>query len=43
MGSKFTYLDSVNSTMDEVKALIVNQQVKYNRDLFIYDARAEVL
>lgn len=27
MGSRFTWLDSVNSTMDEVKDLIVNQQV----------------
>ena len=28
MTSSFTWLDSVNSTMDEVKTLIVNQQAR---------------
>lgn len=27
MGSSFTWLDSVNSTMDEVKTIIVNEKV----------------
>ena len=31
MASTFTWLESVNSTMDEVKTLIVNQQVTRRR------------
>ncbi|CAM9450632.1 unnamed protein product, partial [Hapterophycus canaliculatus] len=42
MTSSFTWLDSVNSTMDEVKTLIVNQEGSASKRVFAVAAREQL-